>query len=175
VKTFNLIKYLYPDAEFALTGDQITLWQSDRPQPTAADLIAAVVPLRRLELHAARRAARTAAETGGFIFNGHPFDSDRDSILRIANAATTALTANLVGAPFATAWHCADGYDMPLDAAGVMAMQGALAAHGQACHDRSSALRALIDAPEADLDALAAAIKTGWPSTTLWGSLVGPA
>jgi hypothetical protein len=117
----------------------------------------------RNPLHQARRTARTAAETSGFVFNGHPFDSDRDSILRIANAATTALTANLVGAPFATEWHCADGYDMPMDAAGVMAMQGALAAHGQACHDRSSVLRAMIEAPEADLDALAEEIKTGWP------------
>ncbi len=126
--------------------------------PTAED-----AAIMRERMHVARRAARTAAETGGFVYNGHPFDSDRDSILRIANAATTALTANLVGAPFATEWHCADGYDMPLDAAGVMSMQGALAAHGQACHDRSSALRALIDAPEADLDALAEEIKTGWP------------
>jgi hypothetical protein len=52
---------------------------------------------------------------------------------------------------------------MPLDAEGVMNMQSALAAHGQACHDRSSALRAMIDAPDADLDALASEIKTGWP------------
>jgi hypothetical protein len=161
--TADLIEHLYPGVGFVLSGEKITLWQSDLPRPTASDLAAAVAPLRRLELHTARRAARTAAETGGFIFNGHLFDSDRDSILRIANAATTALTANLVGAPFATEWHCADGYDMPLDAAGVMSMQGALAAHGQACHDRSSALRALIDAPEADLDALAEEIKTGWP------------
>jgi hypothetical protein len=129
------------------------------PDPPIAEHRAII----RERLHAARREARTRAETSGFIFNGHPFDSDRDSILRIANAATTALTANLVGAPFATAWHCADGYDMPLDAAGVMAMQGALAAHGQACHDRSSALRAMIEDPAADLDALAAEIKSGWP------------
>jgi hypothetical protein len=129
------------------------------PDPPSAEHRAII----RERLHAARRAARTAAETSGFVYNGHPFDSDRDSILRIANAATTALTANLVGAPFATEWHCADGYDMPLDAAGVMAMQGALAAHGQACHDRSSALRAMIEDPEADLDALAEEIKTGWP------------
>jgi hypothetical protein len=129
------------------------------PDPPSAEHRAII----RERLNAARRAARTAAETSGFVYNGHPFDSDRDSILRIANAATTALTATLLEAPFATAWHCADGYDMPLDAAGVMAMQGALAAHGQACHDRSSVLRALIEDPEADLDALADEIKTGWP------------
>ena len=159
----DLIRALCPGAGFVLTGDEITIWQSDLPQPSAADLAAAVVPLRRLELHASRRAARTAAETDGFIFDGHLFDSDRDSILRIATAATTALTASLVDAPFATEWHCADGYDMPLDAAGVLAMQGALAAHGQACHDRSSVLRAMIEDPNADLDALAEEIKTGWP------------
>ena len=162
-KKADLIRALCPGVGFVLTGDEITLWQSDLPKPSDDDLAGAVDSLRRLELHKARRAARTAAETGGFIFDGHPFDSDRDSILRIANAATTALTATLVMAPFATEWHCADGYDMPLDAAGVMSMQSALAAHGQACHDRSSALRAMIDAPDADLDAMAEEIKTGWP------------
>jgi hypothetical protein len=133
----------------------------------SANEIETLSAAKRVELHDARRDARTVAETSGFVYNGHPLDSDRDSILRITNAATTALTANLVGASFATEWHCADGYNMPLDASGVLAMQGALAAHGQACHDRSSALRAMIDAPEADLDALATEIKTGWPSTTL--------
>jgi hypothetical protein len=159
----DLIKLIYPAARFVVVDDSIVEWHSDSSIPKEEDLAAASVQWQLTRLHDARRAARTAAETSGFVFNGHLFDSDRDSILRIANAATTALTANLVGAPFATEWHCADGYDMPLDAEGVMNMQSALAAHGQACHDRSSALRAMIDAPDADLDALASEIKTGWP------------
>jgi hypothetical protein len=158
-----LLRLCRPGAKFVVVGDHITEWDADTPPPSDTELNAALMDWRRSYLHDARRAARTAAETSGFVYNGHPFDSDRDSILRIANAATTALTANLVGAPFATEWHCADGYDMPLDAAGVMSMQGALAAHGQACHDRSSALRDMIEDPEADLDALAEEIKTGWP------------
>jgi hypothetical protein len=155
---------LTEEAPIEIEGSWVQTWLV-----AAKTLIAveAALTARRLELHTARRAARTRAETVGFSYNGHPFDSDRDSILRIANAATTALTATLLEAPFATEWHCADGYDMPMDAAGVMAMQGALAAHGQACHDRSGALRAMIDAPDADLDALAVEIKTGWPPTTV--------
>jgi hypothetical protein len=117
----------------------------------------------RYPLHRQRHAARTKAETGGFIFNGHPIDSDRDSILRIGNAATTALTSQLTGTPFATTWTCADEYQMSLDAAGVMALQAALSAHGLACHLRSQELKALIDAPDADLDALADVISIGWP------------
>jgi hypothetical protein len=93
-----------------------------------------------------RREARTSAELAGFSFSGHPIDSDRDSILRIANAVSTAITATLSGTPFATMWHCADGHELRLDAEGVMAMQAALSAHGQACHTRSMALKDEIDA-----------------------------
>ncbi len=121
------------------------------------------LPLSANELHQLRQFFRTQAETGGFVFNGHPIDSDRDSILRIGNAATTALTAQLTGTSFSTEWACADEYQMPLDAAGVMALQAALSAHGLACHLRSQELKALIDAPDADLDALAGVISTGWP------------
>ena len=163
IKLSQIIRRVCPGVDFVITGGVITYWGSNQPPPDAAVIAATRRDLEREHWHKIRRAARTEAETNGFIFNGHPFDSDRDSILRIANAATTALTATLLEAPFATEWHCADGYDMPLDAAGVMAMQGALAAHGQACHDRSSVLRALIEEPEADLDALAEEIKTGWP------------
>ena len=118
---------------------------------------------RREELHAARRAARTVAETGGFWFNGHRGDSDRDSIQRLNNAATTAITASLASAPFATTWKCADDYEMLLDASGIMALQAALSAHGQACHERSQALGALIDDSQADFSAVAAEMGSGWP------------
>lgn len=58
--------------------------------------------------------------------------------------------------------RCQDDYEMPLDAAGVMGLQAALSAHGQACHNRSTVLRDLIDAPDADLDALASVVLGGW-------------
>lgn len=119
----------------------------------------------RERLHAKRRAARTRAELAGFVFDGHLIDSDRDSVMRISNAATTALAATITGASFETVWDCADGYEMPLNASGVTALQAALSAHGQACHDRSMALKALIDS-ETDLLAASAAITEGWPSAS---------
>lgn len=130
---------------------------------TAEEAEAAQAEYLRSPLHVKRHEARTKAETSGFVFNGHPVDSDRDSILRIGNAATTALTASLSSVPFCTTWTCADEYQMDLDAAGVMALQAALSAHGLACHLRSQELKAMIDAPEADLDAVALLIDTGWP------------
>jgi len=168
IRLSEVLRYLRPDVGFALNGSIITIWESDSPPPTAPEIDAARLILRRNRLHAARRAARTNAETGGFVFADHAVDSDRDSILRIGNAATTALTASISQAPFATVWTCADEYQMELDAAGVMALQAALSAHGIACHLRSQELKALIDAPDADLDAVGLLIDTGWPlgSTT---------
>lgn len=141
-------------------GSWVQMWQVTAKTPIAVE---EALTARREELHAARRAARTVAETGGFWFNGHPVDSDRDSIQRLNNAATTAITASLASAPFATTWKCADDYEMLLDASGIMALQAALSAHGQACHERSQALGALIDDSQADFSAVAAEMGSGWP------------
>jgi hypothetical protein len=114
--------------------------------------------------HARRRALRTEAELGGFTHGGHRFDSDRDSILRIANAAQAATVASMLQMPFATVWTCADGYqyDVP-DAATMLAIHGALVAHGQACHSYSQALADLIEGA-VSLEALAAMdLSAGWP------------
>ena len=53
-----------------------------------------------------------------------------------------------------------------LDAAGMLAMQQALTFHGLACHNRSQALRTLIDgATDGQSLSLAAAnLVTGWPA-----------
>jgi hypothetical protein len=126
----------------------------------------AELALRRTAAQAERQAARLAAETGGYRYAGHPVDADRDSILRISNASITALTSLALGLPFATAWTCADDAQIPLDASGVLALQAALSTHGQACHDRSTALKAMIDGATdlAALAAVAAEIGSGWPS-----------
>jgi hypothetical protein len=159
----DLINVIRPGAKYVSVNGVITVWDGPGALPSAEELRAAETQWQRNYLHNARRTTRTRAETGGFVFNGHPVDSDRDSILRIGNAATTALTALLTSTQFSTTWACADEYQMYLDAAGVMALQAALSAHGLACHLRSQELKALIDAPDADLDALADVISTGWP------------
>lgn len=129
------------------------------------DLDPAALAAVRASLHARRRARRTRAETGGFTFGARRIDSDQDSILRLTQAALVASQALLAGQPFAVEWVCADDSVLPLDAAGMLAMQAALTAHGLACHNRAQALRTLIDgAPDGPaLAAAANAITTGWP------------
>lgn len=118
--------------------------------------------------HDLRRARRTEAELAGFEFAGHPIDSDRDSILRIANAAASAISAILTQQPWATAWRCADEHDLPLDASGMLGLQAALAAHGQACHTTSTAIGAEIEAAEMaeQVSAIIEAIENDsrWPA-----------
>ena len=121
----------------------------------------------REQAHTLRRERRTQAELSGFVHAGHPLDSDRDSILRIANAAASALSSIIGQQPWATIWRCADEYDLALDAPGMLALQGALAMHGQACHSASQAISADIEAaPDiAALDVIIAAIPSDarWP------------
>lgn len=120
----------------------------------------------RQQLHEQRRNARTSAEMAGFLFQDKRIDSGRDSILRITQAALLASQALAAGQPFAVAWVCADDTVLELDAAGMMAMQQALTFHGLACHNRSQALRTLIDgATDGQSLSLAAAdLVTGWPA-----------
>lgn len=131
---------------------------------TPAELLRAA----HVQAHAQRRARRTQAELAGFSHQGHPLDSDRDSILRIANAAASALSAILTQQPWATTWRCADETDLPLDAPGMLALQGALAYHGQACHSASQAIAADIDAATTveQVEAILAATPTDprWPA-----------
>lgn len=56
------------------------------------------------------------------------------------------LHALQAGVQYEVVWACADNSDLPLDALGTLGMQQALAAHGAACHARSQAFKARIDA-----------------------------
>lgn len=130
------------------------------------DLTAPELAVMREQLHRDRRARRTQAETGGFTFGARRIDSDRDSVLRLTQAALVASQALAADQPFAVEWVCADDSVLPLDAAGMLAMQAAITAHGLACHNRSQALRTLIDgATDGQSLSLAAAdLVTGWPA-----------
>lgn len=156
---YNPATQLVEEAIPIQVGDQWT------QQWTVRDLDPAELAASRAALHARRRARRTQAETGGFTFGARRIDSDRDSVLRLTQAALVASQALAADQPFAVEWVCADDSVLPLDAAGMLAMQAALTAHGLACHNRSQALRTLIDgAPDGPaLSAAANAIATGWP------------
>ena len=124
------------------------------------------------ELRAAKweeiKAARDAAEAGGFAYLGRWIDSDARSVQRIAGAVQAAQKAVKLGQPFAIEWTCADNSVLQLDADGMTAMPAALAMHANALHEQARALRAVIG--DAQTPAEVAAIA--WPSATLQLQLV---
>jgi hypothetical protein len=140
-------------------------WQAAFPGLPEDELL----DLAREFLHTSRHELRLAQETGGFTNmvgeQAYRIDSDRDSLLRITNAATSALTATLLNAPWATVWACADGQSLPLDASGMLVMHASLVRHGQLCHTRSQELRAEIEASQdfATIEEIAQTIHSGWP------------
>lgn len=88
------------------------------------------------------RAARDAAEFGGFEWDGSRFDSDAVSQSRIRGAATSAA----MEPGFFTKWTLADNTVRALDATDMAAVCAALGAHVDAQHARARGLRAQIDA-----------------------------
>jgi hypothetical protein len=99
----------------------------------------------RPKLHRLRKKLRTQKETAGFEFRSKIIDSDRDSILRITQAAAVASQKIQAGLPYNVDWVCQDDSILSLDAVGVLEMQQALASHGYACHVESINLKSLID------------------------------
>lgn len=89
--------------------------------------------------------ARTNAELEGFTFNGKPFDSDRDSISRIGNAATAAQSALLMKQPFQVDWVTKDNESMQLDAQGILMMHGALVQHVDQANAKAQSIKKKIN------------------------------
>lgn len=102
------------------------------------------------------KAARYAAEYGGFLYNGVLFDSDTTSVQRITGSVTLAMLAQSMGLPYSQNWILADNTTMELDAQGMMAVGIALGMHVKAVFDRSIAVRVEIEAATsaAQLDAI---------------------
>ena len=90
--------------------------------------------------------ARTNAELAGFWFNDKEFDSDRDSISRIGNAATAAQSALLMKKEFAVNWITKDNSIIQLDANGVLMMHNALVQHVDVANAKSQLLKKRVDA-----------------------------
>lgn len=123
---------------------------SEPPPPTAERLCAYV------------NGVRDQVEQGGFAYNGWRFDSDAVSVARINGAALAAQAALSAGEPFQIEWTDADNVSRPLDAAQMLALQRALVAHADACHQLARQLKAQVEAgtitTEAEIDAAA------WPT-----------
>jgi hypothetical protein len=118
------------------------------PPPTLADLKAAKKD--------AINAERDRRETEGFEFNGVMYDSDERSAQRIAVAVGAALAAPET---FSVTWTAQDNSEHVLDAAGVLGLNGALAAYGDSVHQTAKTLKAAVDDAE-DAEGVAAVV---WP------------
>lgn len=103
------------------------------------------------------KAARDAAEWGGFDTPFGRFDSDPNSQAKIIGAAQLASIALAQGAPFGIEWTLQDNTSVHLDAAQMVAVGAALANHVNAVHQRGRQLRAQIEAAAtiADLESIA--------------------
>lgn len=87
------------------------------------------------------KAARDAAEYGGFTAGGLVYDSDAVSVRRITGAVSLAMIAQGAGAPFSQEWTLADNSTTVLDAAGMIDVGLALGAHVAAAHGHAKQLR----------------------------------
>lgn len=92
------------------------------------------------------RAARDAAEFGGFTWDGDDFDSDVASQARIMGAVQMATLAAMAEQPFSIEWTLATNIVRTLDGAGMVAVGLALGAHVAQQHETGRSLRAAIEA-----------------------------
>ena len=92
------------------------------------------------------KAAREAAEFGGFTWDGSAFDSDLTSQSRIQGAAQLATLSQLAGQPFSIDWTLADNTVRSLDATDMIAAGQAMGVHIASQHAIGRGKRAQIDA-----------------------------
>lgn len=96
----------------------------------------------RLEKRAEIKAAREAAEYGGFVWDGSTFDSDMASQMKIQGQV---LAVSVLG-PSSRDWTLADNSVRTLSAADLMAVGGAMAAHIGTVFSHGQALQAQVEA-----------------------------
>lgn len=103
------------------------------------------------------KAARTAAEGAGFLFDGVHYDSDPASLQRISSAVTLAMLAQSAGQPFSIEWTVADNSVVTLDAAGMIGVGLACGQYIAGVFNRARVLREQIEAAATadELDAIA--------------------
>lgn len=84
---------------------------------------------------------RAKTESGGFVWNGHRFDSDSESVQRISGAVQLAMIAAANGQPFSVDWTLQDNSILTLSGADMIQVGLALGAHVISAHTSARALR----------------------------------
>jgi hypothetical protein len=126
-----------------------------RAEWATADLAAKSAAARKSEL----AAIRYAKEVGGIVVGGAPVATDRETQAKLIAARILAKE----NAGYTVNWKTPAGF-VSLDAATIISVADAVAAHIQACFDREAVLSAAID-NAADAAARAAIdLTAGWPS-----------
>lgn len=92
------------------------------------------------------KAARAAAEYGGFTYNTYTLDSDAGSTQRILGTVTMARIAQAAGQPFQTDWTLADNSVASFTGDEFIALGVALGQHVQAIYAQARARRVAINA-----------------------------
>jgi hypothetical protein len=103
------------------------------------------------------RAARIADEFSTFTWDGHTFDGDAASQLRIIGATLLALQAQVDSVSFSIDWTLTDYSTVTLDGPDMLAVGGALAAYVDSLHIQFRLILADIDAA-ADAEAVQAIV-----------------
>lgn len=91
------------------------------------------------------KAARDAAEYGGFVCNDKRYDSDSISQQRIIGSVSMAMLAAQGAQPFSIDWTLADNSVVTLDGAGMIAVGEALGVHVATQHATARTLRTQIE------------------------------
>jgi len=109
-------------------------------------------------------ARRDQLETAGFPYAGLWFQSDQRSVDRLNSTALTASAALISGQSVTFPdWLSADNTPLPVDAAGMLALQAALTQHAGALHQHAKRLKAEVVAATAVADLESIDITAGWP------------
>ncbi len=117
----------------------------------------------RVKAREAVNARRELAEGLGCETIAGPVETDQYSQLKLNGAATMALIAKVMGAPFALTWTMADNSIVDLNADTMIAVASAAGVHVAACHEWARVLKAKIEAATAIEQIDAIDIEAGWP------------
>lgn len=102
---------------------------------------------------------RWEKETGGTTYNGYSIATDTISQTKYVGATVAALLDPTIRIK----WKMTDGSFVELDEVGITAMAVTVRDHIQACFDRESSLRVLIETAVDQEELTAIDITVGWP------------
>lgn len=137
---------------------------------------AAALAAAKEAAHSARYETMLAHRNGGFVYDGHIWESDTESRMLIMGAVQIATFAVSAGTQEAltefsstlgSGWRDIDGTPVITSAVGMISLGMALAAHIATCDGVSMAHKVAINAAEEVADVWAVDLSLGWPEVAI--------